>query len=163
MLKEINWKQEPIVLFGKKIMQPRLTAWIGDPAKTYTYSGLTLVPQAWIESLIEIKNRVEKLTNVRLTSALLNQYRDGNDSMGWHSDNEKELGLNPTICSVSFGATRTFKFRHRKNPELKASVELTNGSVLVMQGPTQHHWLHSISKMKNTTAPRINITFRRIN
>lgn len=162
LLEEIQWKQEPIVLFGKKIMQPRLTAWYGDNGKSYRYSGVTMNPLAWTPTLLEIKQRVEAVSNSKFNSALLNQYRTGADSMGWHSDNEKELGANPVIASVSFGETRKFHLKHRTDKDLKLTLPLENGSVLVMKGETQHHWLHSISKMAAAMHSRINITFRNV-
>ena len=160
LLSEIPWKHEPIILFGKKIMQPRLTAWFGD--ESYSYSGITMHPEKWTPALHEIKTRIEKEFGIVFNSALLNQYRNQQDSVGWHKDNEKELGVNPTICSVSFGATRDFKFQHSKIKELKQSIALTHGSVLLMQGETQHHWAHAIPKTKKELGPRINITFRQI-
>ena len=160
LLTDIQWRHEAITIFGKKILQPRLTAWCGDPYKTYTYSGLTLKTQTWTNILLQIKKQVEIKAGVSFSGALLNQYRGGQDSMGWHSDNEKELGENPVIASVSLGATRKFKFRHRQKKELITSIDLTDGSLLLMKGQTQHHWLHSISKTARPTEPRINITFR---
>ncbi|MBA2403690.1 MAG: alpha-ketoglutarate-dependent dioxygenase AlkB [Bdellovibrionales bacterium] len=155
---QINWKHEPIKLFGKEIMQPRLTAWYGDTK--YTYSGITMNPKPWTEHLQEIKKKIEQTAKVTFTSALLNQYRDEHDSVGWHRDNEKELGKFPVIGSVSFGATRVFKLKHRLEKNLKASVELTDGSFLLMRGETQHYWQHCIPKLTIPTGPRINLTFR---
>lgn len=160
LLKEIPWKQEPIILFGKKIMQPRLTAWCGD--ESYSYSGITMQPQNWTPALQTIKDRIETELGLTFNSALLNQYRNEQDSMGWHRDDEKELGPDPIICSVSFGATRDFKFQHSKNKNLKATLPLTHGSVLVMQGTTQHHWTHALPKRSKASGIRINITFRQI-
>jgi alkylated DNA repair dioxygenase AlkB len=161
--KEIAWKQEPIVIFGKKILQPRLTAWLGDEGTTYRYSGLTMHPQKWTPSILEIKNKIEAISNgVKFNSVLLNLYRDGQDSMGWHRDNEKELGPNPTIGSVTFGAERKFIFRHYQEKNLKKEVALTNGSYLVMKGETQHHWQHALPKVSQATGVRINLTFRRL-
>ena len=157
---EIMWKQEPIKIFGKPVMQPRLTALYGDLEKPYKYSGTTMTPKLWTNTLLEIKWRVEAVTNLKFTTALLNQYRNGQDSMGWHRDNEKELGPNPTIASVSFGATRRFLFRHYNEKDLKAAVDLTHGSLLIMSGSCQHFWQHSIPKTKLETGPRINLTFR---
>ena len=157
---EIKWKHEPITIFGKKVMQPRLTAWYGDDQKIIRYSGISMEPLPWISPLLEIKRRVGQAANVNFNSVLLNYYRDENDSVGWHRDNEKELGLNPVIASVSFGATRRFHFKYYKDAGLKESVTLENGSLLLMQGPTQHFWLHSIPKIKTATAARINLTFR---
>lgn len=160
LLQEISWKQEPIVIFGKQVMQPRLTAWFGDEGKCYHYSGITMQPERWTKSLLKIKEQIEVIAGVTFNSALLNQYRDGKDSMGWHRDNEKELGHNPVIGSVSFGATRKFVLRHYQDHSLKRSVELSHGSLLLMQGKTQHCWMHSIPKTTKQLGSRINITFR---
>lgn len=159
---EIAWKQEPIKIMGKLVMQPRLTAWYGDPDKAYSYSGITLQPAAWTTILLEIKQRVETVSPAVFNSALLNQYRDHKDSVGWHRDNEKSLGINPVIGSVSFGATRTFHLRHYADKNVKHSLELTHGSLLIMHGQTQHLWEHSVPKQSRVTGPRINITFRTI-
>ncbi len=162
LLEEIAWNQEPIIIFGKKIMQPRLTAWYGEAGKEYSYSGITMRPHGWTTSLVEIKKRIEAISLFHFNSALLNQYRDEKDSVGWHRDNEKELGPNPVIGSVSFGSTRIFQLRHYKEKNLKKSLELTHGSFLLMRGQTQHCWEHRIPKRKQSAGTRINITFRRI-
>ena len=159
LLEQIPWKQEPIKLFGKKIMQPRLTAWYGE--KNYTYSGITMKAQPWIPPLFSLKKKVEVIDSITFNSALLNLYRNGTDSMGWHSDDEKELGVNPVIASLSFGETRIFQLRHKKK-NLKISVPLSNGSLLWMAGETQHHWQHCLPKTKKNMGIRINITFRHI-
>lgn len=158
----IAWKQEPIKIMGKEIMQPRLTAWYGDNGKSYKYSGITMHPHAWSEDLLLIKNRVENVSGYTFTNVLLNFYRDGNDSMGWHKDNEKELGINPAIGSVSFGTSRSFNFKHTQDKNLKAKILLTHGSFLLMAGSTQHFWYHSIPKAPKLTEPRINLTFRKL-
>ncbi len=158
----IQWKQEPIKMFGKLLMQPRLTAWYGDVDKSYTYSGITMKPMDWTKELLMIKQKIEVVSNVRFTSALLNLYRDGQDSMGWHRDNEKELGVNPTIGSVSFGESRLFKLRDHASKETVKNVELTHGSYLLMQGETQHFWEHQIPKRVKKMQTRINITFRKL-
>lgn len=160
LLLNINWKQEPIMIYGREVMQPRLTAWYGDAGKSYSYSGITMHPYPWTETLLAIKQKVEKTAEVKFNSALLNQYRDGKDSVGWHRDNEKELGLNPVIASVSFGVTRTFQFRNHKDKKITRSIELTNGSLVLMKGATQHHWEHQIPKTARVLSSRINITFR---
>jgi alkylated DNA repair dioxygenase AlkB len=162
LLEKIDWKQEPVFLFGKRRMQPRLTAWYGDAGVSYRYSGITLHPKRWNPLLLEIKKRIETVSPVIFNSALLNQYRDQKDSMGWHRDNEKSLGINPVIGSVSFGAARRFLFRYYSDKSIRQSLELTHGSFLLMQGSTQHFWEHSIPKQSLTTGPRINITFRTI-
>lgn len=158
----INWKQEPVVLFGKTVMQPRLTAWYGDEGKAYSYSGITMQPQPWTDALLAIKARVESVAGHHFNSALMNFYRNGQDSMGWHRDNESSLGLNPVIGSVSFGAEREFQFRHYMNRSLKRSLLLTHGSVLIMAGATQHFWQHALPKTAKPLSARINITFRKI-
>ncbi|MEZ4670096.1 MAG: alpha-ketoglutarate-dependent dioxygenase AlkB [Anaerolineae bacterium] len=156
----IAWEQKSVHIMGKQVPQPRLIAWYGDEGKTYRYSGLTVEPLAWTPTLLSIKERVETVTPVRFNSVLLNLYRDGNDSVGWHSDDEPELGTNPVIASVTFGAERTFQLKHKTDPDLKASIELTHGSLLLMAGATQHHWKHQIPKTKKVLGPRINLTFR---
>lgn len=160
LLKEIDWRQEPIKIFGKEIMQPRLTAWYGFSNKPYTYSGITMAPAAFTATLLAIKEKIEPLAKVEFTSALLNLYRDGKDSMGWHRDNEPELGINPIIGSVSFGATRTFKLRHYSDKKDTQTIPLTDGSFLLMNGETQHYWEHHIPKTSKPVGMRINITFR---
>jgi alkylated DNA repair dioxygenase AlkB len=158
----IPWKQEPIKIFGKEVMQPRLTAWYGDEGKAYSYSGITMQPLAWTNSLQQIKTAIEIKTGLLFNSALLNLYRDGKDSMGWHRDNEKELGPNPSIASVSFGGSRVFKLRDYNNKSSVLAIELTHGSLLLMKGATQHYWEHQVAKTSKQVAPRINITFRDI-
>lgn len=157
---EIAWRHEPIRIFGKSVMQPRLTALYGDSEKEYRYSGLLMKPMAWTQALLEIKKGIEALSNVTFTTALLNQYRNEKDSMGWHRDNEKELGLNPVIGSVSLGAPRNFQMRHYYEKNLKESIDLEHGSFLLMRGPTQHFWEHCLPKRSKSCQPRINITFR---
>ena len=158
----IIWKAQEIMMFGKKVMQPRLMAWYGDPNAAYRYSGTTFQPQSWTSELIEIKKKVEDLTSTSFNSVLLNFYRDGSDYMGFHSDNEKELGPEPVIASLSLGEKRVFKVQHKKNKDQKLSFELESGSLLVMNEDMQSHWKHSISKTQKTIKPRINLTFRKI-
>ena len=160
---EIPWKQEHIKLFGKTHPTPRLTAWHGNTHCVYKYSGVVNQPFPWTPSLLTIKTRIESLSNgATFNCVLLNFYRDGSDKMGWHSDDEKELGPNPSIASVSFGATRRFDFKHKTDPSNKFSLELHSGSVLLMQGDMQHHWLHQLPAQKRIQEPRINLTFRYI-
>jgi alkylated DNA repair dioxygenase AlkB len=158
--KEIQWQQDNIKIFGKIYPQPRLTALYANNNKSYSYSNITMHPTLFTPTLFEIKSKIEKKINLNFTSCLLNLYRDGNDSNGWHADNEKELGLNPTIASVSFGAERIFQMKHRNSKKEKVKINLTNGSLLVMKGRTQHHWLHQIPKTKKEVGERINLTFR---
>lgn len=156
----INWRQDSITIYGRSLPQPRLTAWYGDPGKSYTYSGLTMHPSHWTPTLLELKAKVDALAGVVFNSVLLNLYRDGNDSMGWHSDDEPELGANPVIGSLSLGGTRRFLLRHRFKRGLKHELELTSGSFLLMQGTTQSYWQHQVPKTKRPVLPRINLTFR---
>lgn len=158
--KETCWQQDSITLFGKTHKQPRLTALYGEENKIYTYSGITMFPKPFTEVLKIIKNKVETISGKKFNTVLLNLYRDGNDSMGWHSDDEKELRKNPVIASVSFGAERMFYLRHKKQKELRYKMVLENGSLLLMGGATQHHWQHGLPKSKKINAPRINLTFR---
>lgn len=170
LMHEIPWQQEPIKIFGREVMQPRLTAWYGDAGKSYSYSGITLQPLAWTDTLHMIRRQAEIAAGVTFTGALLNLYRDGKDSMGWHRDNEKELGINPVIGSVSFGATRQFQLRSyadkskpdRPKPDkaIPISIDLSHGSFLLMKGETQHYWEHRVAKKETVTETRINITFR---
>jgi alkylated DNA repair dioxygenase AlkB len=157
------WRQENIKLFGREIAQPRLTAWYGDAGKAITYSGLTLQPRPWTPALLEIKAAVEKAAGTTFNSVLLNLYRSGSDSVGWHADDEAQLGSNPVIASVSFGAERRFDLRHRTLKKLpKTSLLLTHGSLLLMAGPTQHNWQHQIPKTQKPVGGRVNLTFRMI-
>ncbi len=158
----IHWEQRSIKMFGKVLPQPRLTAWYGDPDARYTYSGLTWEPLPWTDALTSVKTQLETATQLSFNSVLLNLYRNGQDSMGWHSDDEPELGKNPAIASLSLGATRRFHLQHRSNKTLKHPLDLTHGSLLLMQGPTQHHWRHQLPKSKRVTEPRINLTFRTV-
>lgn len=160
LLNEIEWQQDDIKVFGKIYPQPRLTALYGVEGKSYRYSGITMFPKPFTPLLIELKSRIEKVTDVTFTSVLLNLYRDGNDSNGWHSDNEKELGENPVIASLSLGAERIFHLKHRNKKDLRYRLQLEHGSLLIMHGATQHHWLHQLPKSKKVTEPRINLTFR---
>jgi len=159
-LSETKWQQDDITVFGKSYKQPRLTALYGNNEKPYSYSNITMHPHTFTEELLEIKSKVETIVNEKFTTCLLNLYRDGQDSNGWHADNEKELGKNPVIASVSFGASRLFHLKHRYKPELKHKLDLESGSLFIMKGETQHNWLHQIPKTKKKVEIRINITFR---
>jgi alkylated DNA repair dioxygenase AlkB len=156
------WKQDKMKIYGKEVDFPRLTAWYADGDQEYTYSGVVNTPIPFTSLLLKIKQAAEQQCGKQFNSALLNYYRDGGDSMGWHSDDEKELSGNPVIASASFGATRTFQFKHKSQKNAKVSVALNNGSLLIMQGITQHHWLHQVPKTAKPMGPRINITFRDI-
>ena len=159
---EINWRQDKMKLYGKDIDLPRKTAWYGDQNKSYTFSGIHLNPEPWTPTLLQVKERIEKVSEVKFNSVLLNLYRHGNDGISWHTDVEPELGKNPVIGSVSFGGARRFMFRHRQNQTLKTEIELTHGSFLLMAGETQHFWQHQIPKTSKQVEPRINLTFRKI-
>lgn len=157
---ETPWLQEEITIFGKKYAQPRLTCLYGDGQKPYSYSNITMHPNHWTPLLQFIKERVATYCNKNFTTVLINQYRDGRDSNGWHADNEKELGLNPIIASVSFGAIRTFQLKHNTIKDQKLNLYLESGSLLIMEGTTQHYWKHQIPKTAKPVSSRINLTFR---
>ena len=160
--KNINWRLDAIKMFGKMVLQPRFTAWYGDENKSYKYSGLTMKPEAWNDGLLFLKNKIEKIANTSFNSVLLNWYRDGGDHMGWHQDNEPELGKNPTIASVNLGATRRFLIRNKEIPSEKIEIPLHHGTFLLMQGEMQHYWQHSIPKAAKVKTTRLNLTFRKI-
>ena len=158
---EAAWEQRTIRLFGREFPQPRLTAWYGDPAARYTYSGLTWEPRPWLPALADLRQRLEAATRTRYNSVLLNLYRDGRDSMGWHADDEPELGSAPAIASLSLGAVRRFRLRPRAalvHPPF--GIDLPHGSLLLMRGPTQEHWQHALPKTARPVGPRLNLTFR---
>lgn len=160
--KEIQWQADKVRIFGKWIDQPRLTALYAKNDQPYTYSGLTLYPRDFTPSLLKIAALVHKTTGHEFSSCLLNLYRDGQDSNGWHADDEKELGSNPVIASISIGQERIFHFRHKKDRSLKHKILLENGSLLLMKGETQNNWQHQLPKSKREMQPRINLTFRNI-
>ena len=156
-----EWRQDSVTLFGKTHPQPRLTAWYGDAA--YRYSGLTLEPAPWTPRLRQIRDRVEQLTGHVFNSVLLNYYRDQQDCMGMHSDDEPELGPQPAIASLSLGARRDFRLKHRDRRDLDTvKLALPSGSLLLMAGDTQRHWRHGIARQRRHCDPRINLTFRQI-
>jgi alkylated DNA repair dioxygenase AlkB len=158
----VDWLHGSVRIFGKQILQPRLTAWFADGLESYRYSGITMQAAPWIPELLDLKEKAENIAGEQFNSALLNYYRDGNDSVGWHRDNEKELGPNPVICSVSLGASRKFQMRDHSIKSNKLEIELTHGSLLIMREETQHFWEHSVPKSKQQVTGRINITFRKI-
>jgi alkylated DNA repair dioxygenase AlkB len=158
--KEIPWQQDEISVFGKTHPQPRLTALFGNEGKPYSYSNIKMQPHPWLLFLQKIKSDIQTVVDVDFTTVLLNYYRDGKDSNGWHADNEKELGTNPIIASVSFGAERIFQLKHNFIPNLKQNIILEHGSLLVMKGTTQHFWKHQIPKTAKPIGERINLTFR---
>ncbi|MFN6560779.1 MAG: alpha-ketoglutarate-dependent dioxygenase AlkB family protein [Nostoc sp. ChiSLP01] len=163
LLNQIKWRQDKMKIYGKEVNLPRKTAWYGDRNMSYKFSGIHLDPEPWIPTLLQVKEKVDEIAKVNFNSVLLNLYRDGNDGISWHTDAEPELGQNPVIASVSFGGTRRFMFRHKHNQDLKAEIELVDGSFLLMAGVTQHFWQHQIPKTSKQVQPRINLTFRVIN
>jgi alkylated DNA repair dioxygenase AlkB len=160
LAKDIPWQQDEISVYGKIHPQPRLTALFGNEGKPYSYSNITMQPHPWNSLLQKLKTEIENVSETVFTTVLLNQYRDGKDSNGWHADNEKELGTNPVIASLSFGAERTFQLKHNFDKDLKKNIILQHGSLLLMKGTTQHFWKHQIPKTAKPISPRINLTFR---
>ena len=158
--KNCEWQQDDIKVFGKVYAQPRLTALYANNEKPYSYSNITMMQNRFTKSLETIKEKVEVLTECKFTTCLLNLYRDGKDSNGWHSDNEKELGKNPIIASISLGAPRYFHLKHNSIPNQKHKLLLEHGSLLIMKGETQHFWKHQIPKTAKPIGERINLTFR---
>lgn len=158
---KIHWRQERITVYGKQHLVPRLSCWMADSGLNYQYSNMTMQPTPWLEDVLLIKTRLTKQTGLDFNSVLINYYRDGNDSNGWHADNEIELGHNPIIASISLGATRDFHLRHNQDKQLKHTIALEHGSLLIMRGSTQTYWQHQIPKRKKAE-PRINLTFRSI-
>lgn len=156
----VPWQKDTITLFGKKYAQPRLTALFANNEKPYSYSGLVMSPSRLTPELLELKQKIETIVKADFTTCLLNLYRDGRDSNGWHADNEKELGKNPVIASITLGQERYFHLKHRKKTGLKHKMLLHHGSLLLMEGETQHHWLHQIPKTTRPIEERINLTFR---
>ena len=159
--KNIQWKNDESVIFGKHYITRRKTAWYGDRPFNYTYSKIKRTALPWTDELLEIKHIVENNESTKFNSCLLNFYHDGDDGMGWHADNEKELKKNSVIASVSLGAERKFSFKHKKNKE-KIDLILGNGSLLVMKEQIQNHWMHQLPKSRKVREPRINLTFRTI-
>lgn len=159
LISDIKWKQESMKMYGKEIPFPRLTSWYGDDDKPYSFSGIKLQPHSWSPGLLKIKQDIELKANVSFNSVLLNLYRDGKDSISWHTDAEKELGKNPVIASVNFGAERKFQLKHKETNE-RIDILLKHGSLLIMQGELQHFWKHQIPKSKKVTQERVNLTFR---
>ncbi|NAX48765.1 alpha-ketoglutarate-dependent dioxygenase AlkB [Photobacterium halotolerans] len=156
----LDWQQEAITLYGRRVMQPRLQAWCGEAS--YTYSGLTMQLAPWTPALQQIKAACEQVANTRFNSVLANLYRNGQDSMGWHQDNEPELGPEPVIASVTLGDTRRFLLKHRRTGQ-RIDFQLSHGSLLIMAGQTQVHWVHSVPKTTQPHSERINLTYRWIN
>ncbi len=159
---QIPWEIHRIRLFGREVDSPRLSCWIGDPDAAYTYSGTRFVPRPWPDALRPLRERLSREIGVAFNSVLANLYRDGSDSMGWHSDSEAELGPQPSIASLSLGATRRFVLKQRRDPSLKLALDLPPGSLLVMRGDTQRHYRHALPRTAKPVGTRINLTFREI-
>ncbi|QKJ64748.1 alpha-ketoglutarate-dependent dioxygenase AlkB [Flavobacterium sp. M31R6] len=160
LIENIPWQQDEITVYGKKHLQPRLTALYGNEGKPYSYSNIIMQPHHWTLTLQKIKSLAESILDTNFTTVLLNYYRDGSDSNGWHADNEKELGVNPVIASLSLGAERNFQLKHNFDASQKKTIILENGSLLLMKGTTQHFWKHQVPKTSKPIEPRINLTFR---
>jgi alkylated DNA repair dioxygenase AlkB len=156
---EIAWERHRIRLFGREVDSPRLSCWVGDAGVVYTYSRTRFVPHPWTPALAALRANLADRFDLQFNSVLANLYRDGSDSMGWHSDNEPELGDEPVIASLSFGASRRFRFRSRATREVALALELAHGSLLVMRGATQRLYQHDLPKTKEADV-RINLTFR---
>jgi alkylated DNA repair dioxygenase AlkB len=161
LMQNILWERDEVIIFGKHITTKRKVAWYGDSQYLYSYSNMTKQALAWTKELSELKQIVEEYAGTKFNSCLLNLYHDGNEGMGWHSDDEEPLGKNNTIASLSFGAERKFSFKHKQAKQI-VSLVLEHGSLLIMKDSTQSNWLHSLPKSKNITEPRINLTFRTI-
>jgi len=161
LLSQLNFKNDETIVFGKHRIMNRLTAWVGDEPYIYGYSQIKRKAEPWNSDLLELKEKVESISNLKYNSCLLNYYPSGEDGMGWHSDDEKELGVNPVIASVSIGAERKFSFKHNETKE-KLDLELGNGSMIIMSGEIQHFWKHALPKTKKVQTPRLNLTFRSI-
>ena len=162
LYKNTNWQEDDITIFGKTYKQPRLTALYSNTNMPYSYSSITMHPERFTKEIREIKSKVETLAHQNFNTVLLNLYRNGSDSNGWHADNEKELGKHPVIASVTFGEERPFHFKHRTIKEERHKLTLEHGSLLLMKGAMQEHWLHQIPKTKKTIRERINLTFRNL-
>lgn len=162
LTQQTSWQQPQVSIYGRHVAVPRLVAWYGDAEASYRYSGLTHQPLSWTPLLAQIRAQVEQAVGQPLNGVLLNYYRDGQDSMGWHSDDEAELGTNPLIASLNLGGTRRFDLRRKGHNRIEHSLNLQHGSLLVMRGATQHHWQHQVAKTRTPCAPRLNLTFRLI-
>lgn len=160
--REIAWETHRIRIFGRELDSPRLSCWIGDPGAGYAYSGTSFDPRPWLPALSRLRLRLEQACTTRFNSVLANLYRDGRDGMGWHSDDEPELGARPVIASLSLGATRRFSLKHRRDATRKLTMDLPAGSLLLMRGDTQRNYRHALPKTAKAVGERINLTFRRI-
>ena len=162
LIAETPWEQPQVRVYGRTLAVPRLVAWYGDAEARYRYSGLLHEPLPWTPLLEEIRRRLQAEVDGRFNGALLNLYRDGQDAMGWHSDDEPELGCEPLLASLSLGAVRRFDLRRKGSSRIEHSLALGHGSLLVMGGATQHHWQHQIARTRQVLTPRLNLTFRLI-
>jgi len=160
LISQVAWSQQTINLYGKTHKIPRLSAWYADAGKSYEYSGLRSEGLPWLAILTEIKQRIKTVCSAEFNGVLANRYRNGADGVGWHADDEPELGRNPVIASLSFGAKRNFQLKHKRDKSQKQSIILAHGSLLIMQAETQHHWLHQIAKTTRHMDERVNLTFR---
>jgi alkylated DNA repair dioxygenase AlkB len=159
---EIPWEQHRLRIFGREVDSPRLSCWVGDVDAVYTYSRTRFEPRPWTSALIELRDELERLCDQAFNSVLCNLYRNGHDAMGWHSDSEPELGAAPLIASLSFGAPRRFRLRHKRDRNARLEFDLEPGSLLVMAGETQTNYRHDLPRTKADVGARINLTFRRI-
>jgi alkylated DNA repair dioxygenase AlkB len=159
---QIAWETHRIRLFGKEHDSPRLSCWIGDAGASYVYSRVRFEPRPWPPALAALRARIDEASGMAMNSVLANLYRSGQDAMGWHSDDEPELGARPVIASLSLGGTRRFRFRHRRDHSKTFAIELPHGSLLLMSGDTQANWQHALPRTARTVAPRLNLTFRQI-
>jgi alkylated DNA repair dioxygenase AlkB len=163
LIAEVPWRSEEVVMWGRRVPQPRLTAWYGDAGASYAYSGIQLHPLPWTPIVLDIKTRIEETVGSIFNSVLINYYRDHHDSIGFHSDNEPELGERPVIASLSLGEERTFVLKHKRAKLISpVHLRLASGSLLLMKGDTQHYWRHGVLKESRSCGPRINLTFRQI-
>ncbi|WP_311238778.1 MULTISPECIES: alpha-ketoglutarate-dependent dioxygenase AlkB [unclassified Xanthomonas] len=162
LLEQVQWEVHRIRMFGRVVDSPRLSSWIGDADASYRYSGTQFAPQPWLEALQPVRARLQHETGCPFNSVLVNRYRSGADAMGWHSDDEPELGAQPVIASLSLGAARRFAFKHRDDAALKQTLELGHGDLLLMAGETQQHYKHALPRTARPVGERINLTFRQI-
>lgn len=162
LLRETPWSRDSLFMYGRKVDIPRYQAWYGDEGKTYTYSGLQMKPCHWTPCLLLVREQLENFLGETFNSVLLNRYRDGNDHVSWHSDDEPELGTDPAIASLSLGASRHFQMRHKKDPARRMTFLLAHGDLLVMRGSSQRDWSHRIPRDRRVHGARLNLTFRKI-
>jgi alkylated DNA repair dioxygenase AlkB len=162
LLADVPWETHRIRLFGREVDSPRRSCWIGDPDASYRYSGVRFAPRSWPRALLPIRARLREELGIGFNSVLANLYRDGRDRMGWHRDDERELGQRPVIASVSLGAARRFVLKQRSDPRVSRAITLPHGSLLLMAGDTQAHYRHALPATAKAVGPRINLTFRRI-